>query len=58
MENILGIIEETCGYCDYINEVDWDGKSRTIICKGCGKEILLCSLCDCSNVNCNECPYA
>ena len=50
-------LEEICPYCGNINKVKWHGKSRRIHCDECGKEILLCSLCDCDNCNCSECPY-
>lgn len=45
--------EETCPYCDFVNEVVWDGKSDTIICAGCGAEILLCN--NCETRNCGSC---
>lgn len=49
--------EETCPYCDHVNDFVCDGTSRKIICKNCGKEILLCSLCDMDKVACGKCPY-
>lgn len=50
--------EELCPYCDYINTFVWEeGNPRKIICRKCGKEILLCSLCDMDVVNCGKCPY-
>lgn len=50
-------IEEFCPHCDHINKLNWDGESRTMICKNCGEEILLCSLCDIDECDCNNCPY-
>ena len=50
--------EEICPYCDHVNDFVWaEGTKRTIICKNCGKEILLCSLCDMDKVGCGKCPY-
>ena len=50
-------IEEICEYCGHVNEIKWDGESKTVICEECGEEILLCSLCDMDECNCDECPY-
>lgn len=47
--------EEICPHCDFVNEVVWDGKSRSIICAGCGKEIVLCSACE--DMRCGNCRY-
>lgn len=47
--------EEICPRCDFVNEVVWDGKSRTVICAGCGKEIVLCSACE--DMRCGNCRY-
>ena len=50
--------EEICGNCDYVNGFNYEENgSRIIICKNCGEEILLCSLCDPDEVDCDECPY-
>ena len=49
--------EEICPYCDHVNDFVCDGISRKITCKNCGKEILLCSLCDMDKVSCGKCPY-
>ena len=54
-ENFWG--EETCPYCDYVNDFVCDGTNHKMICKNCGKEILLCSLCDMDKVSCGKCPY-
>ena len=51
------VIEEPCGSCGHLNTIEWDGISRRIICEECGEEILLCSLCDCDECNCSNCPY-
>lgn len=48
--------EEYCPYCEHINEIVWDGKSRTTVCENCHNRILLCSLCD-DMKNCGNCPY-
>lgn len=48
--------EETCPYCDCVNDFTVNKNTRAIVCKGCGKEILLCSLCD-DHYNCGQCPY-
>ena len=47
--------EEICPHCDFVNEVAWDGKSRTVVCAGCGKEIVLCSACE--DMRCGNCRY-
>lgn len=47
--------EEICPHCDFVNEVVWDGKSGTIVCAGCGKEIVLCSVCE--DMRCGNCRY-
>ena len=49
--------EEICPHCDYVNQFVCDGVTRKIICKECGEEILLCSLCDMDKVDCSKCPY-
>lgn len=50
--------EEICGNCDCVNGFNYEENgSRTITCKNCGEEILLCSLCDPDEVDCDECPY-
>jgi hypothetical protein len=50
--------EEICGNCDYVNGFNYEeNMSRTMICKNCGEEILLCSLCDMDEVDCDNCPY-
>lgn len=51
------IIEEICGYCDYVNTLNWDGKSTRTICKGCGEEIKLCCLCDMDECDCDNCQF-
>ena len=48
--------EEYCPYCEHINEIVWDGKSRVTVCENCHNTILLCSLCD-DMTNCGNCPY-
>jgi hypothetical protein len=47
--------EEYCPYCEHINEIVWDGKSRTAVCENCHQAILLCSICEVEN--CGNCPY-
>lgn len=49
--------QEICPHCDYVNDYVVDENTRTIICKGCGERILLCSLCDMDEVDCSQCPY-
>lgn len=46
-------IEEICPHCDYTNTLKWNGISKTTICQDCGKEILLCSVCD--DFRCGRC---
>ncbi len=47
--------EEYCPYCEHINEIVWDGKSRTAVCENCHNAILLCSICEVET--CGNCPY-
>ena len=54
------VFEEMCPYCDYINggsfaEISTQNNGKkTMVCKNCGKTILLCNLCeDC--FNCGNC---
>lgn len=51
-------VEEMCPHCDYTNEFRYKGK-MVAKCKECGKQILLCSICDCDEDynNCANCPY-
>ena len=49
--------DETCPYCDFVNQVVWDGHSHKMKCQNCGEEILLCNLCDPDNCECGNCPY-
>lgn len=49
--------EEICPHCDYVNSFNWDCVSRKMVCKGCGEEILLCSVCDMYKHSCGKCPY-
>lgn len=48
-------LEEICPYCDTVNSVQWDDKSRFVKCSECGEIIKLCCLCDFNNCNCSEC---
>ena len=49
--------EEICPYCDHVNKFNWDGINRIMTCKNCGKEILLCSLCNMDECSCGKCPH-
>lgn len=57
LPNVDYDFDETCPYCDFINNIVWDKKSHSTICQGCGRKILLCNLCDMDNCNCGDCPY-
>ena len=48
-------IEEICPHCDHINEVVWDGESKTTVCQECGKTIALCSVCEHCGDGCGNC---
>lgn len=48
--------EEICSHCDCVNDFLVNKNTRAIVCKGCGNEILLCSLCD-DHYICGQCPY-
>lgn len=49
--------EEICPYCDHVNDFKWDGETMKTTCEKCGKEILLCSMCDRDKHDCAACPY-
>lgn len=49
-------IEEMCPYCDEINHFIYKGKMKDT-CKNCGKQILLCNICDTEYDNCKNCKY-
>lgn len=51
------MIQEICPHCDFVNDIVWDGISRTTICQDCGEEILLCCLCDSNTSDCANCKY-
>lgn len=47
MGNMLTEIAEVCPHCDYENNIVWDVEEQgyVITCKGCGKKMMLCSMC-------------
>ncbi len=47
--------EEYCPYCDHINEIVWDGKSKMAICENCYRAIALCSVCENCGDGCSTC---
>ena len=50
--------EEICGNCDCVNGFNYEENgSMPIICEDCGEEIILCSLCDPDEADCDKCPY-
>lgn len=57
MEYVFGKIEEMCPSCDYVNELEWNGKDRIIKCQQCGRPLVLCCLCDWDNCICSDCEY-
>ena len=52
--------EEVCPHCDYVNtfkvsETTNKSGQSTIVCKGCGKVMLACSLCGHCGIDCGRC---
>lgn len=48
--------EETCPYCNHLGHYSVPYGTYKAHCENCGKEIMLCNLCD-FHSDCNECPH-
>lgn len=52
---MMNLVVEVCPYC--WKEDEYSIESNRVTCSGCGNSILLCSLCDMDEVDCNNCEF-